>query len=565
MVGLLAVLAVLGAACAGGGEGENDPGGATTATTDGTAAAAADAAWPWFGPDLALSRYAASESVLTAESAGDLAEQWHLELGTGMSSTPAVVDGVVVFGDWDGVVHAVEAGSGQEVWATELGGQVMSSPTVDGDAVYVATNGDLHRLDRATGEVVWEAETSDHPIAISPGSPAVVDGLVLQGTASGELMIDVEDYSFRGSLAAFDAETGEEAWRVWFTEGDETSGAGVGIWSTTSVDPERGLAFIGTGNTYEPPAAPLSDSIVAVELATGEVAWSTQFTYPDVWSTGYGGGVDGDVGAGPNLWEADGRALVGAGDKRGVFHALDRDTGEVVWETEMTEGSLLGGVIGTSAVGDGTIYVASNVGNPENNAPTSTAEVLALDAADGEVRWRTEIDGAVYAPVTAVPEVVLVGTTANQLLALAADDGAVLWSMEVADQVGSGASVVDGTVYWGYGFALLGSGSGQGGLYALRPTGAPDAHASPGTAPEADLGAEVYRTACSSCHGTRGQGAVGPDLHGVADRLTLEEHLAVVRDGRGTQMPSFEGTLTDKEIAAVVEHERSLPDADDGG
>ena len=125
--------------------------------------------------------------------------------------------------------------------------------------------------------------------------------------------------------------------------------------------------------------------------------------------------------------------------------------------------------------------------------------------------------------------------------------------------------VVDGTVYWGYGFALLGSGSGQGGLYALRPTGAPDAHASPGTAPEADLGAEVYRTACSSCHGTRGQGAVGPDLHGVVDRLTLEEHLAVVRDGRGTQMPSFEGTLTDEEIAAVVEHERSLPDADDGG
>ena len=555
---LVCAAAVVVGACS------SDDGGTDAAGTSDTAASVTTGGrWSWFGYDLANSRYNPDEAVLTAGTAPDLAERWHLELGTGMSSTPAVVDGVVYFGDWDGVAHAVDADTGDEVWSTELEGQIMSSPTVDGDAVYVATNGALFGLDRATGTQRWRAETSDHPIAISPGSPAVVDDLVLQGTASGELMIPVEDYSFRGSVAAFDAGTGDEVWRVWFTEGDETSGAGVGVWSTTSIDTERQLAFIGTGNTYEPPASPLSDAIVAIDYTTGEIAWSTQFTYPDVWSTGYGGGVDGDVGAGPNLWEAEGRDLVGAGDKRGVYHALDRDTGEVVWETEMTEGSLLGGVIGTSALAEGRIYVASNVGDPESNAPTSTSEVLALDAADGAEVWRTELDGAVYAPVTVVPGVVLVGTTANQLLALAAEDGEVLWSMEVADQVGGGASVVDGTVYWGYGFALLGTGTGLGGLLALSPGGGGGDEGPTGTAgtgADGDLGAEVFRRSCSSCHGTRGQGGVGPDLHGVADRLTLDEHLEVVRSGRGSQMPAFGEALTDEEIEAVVEHERSLVD-----
>jgi len=379
-----------------------DETGSTDASTA-TAAAPVPVDWPTFGFDQANARFNPDERVVTADSAATLAEAWTIQAGTGMSSTPAVVDGVAHFADWDGIIHAVDAESGAEIWTSEVNSTVMSSVTIVDEAAYVADNGNVYRLDKATGEQQWAAVTSDHPLAITPSSPIVVGDHVLQAVASGELMADLEDYSFSGFLASFDTETGEEQWRVMFTPDDETGGAGVGVWSTPSVDVDRGVAYIGTGNTYEPPASTLSDSIVAVDIATGAILWSKQFTYPDVWSTGNLGGVDGDVGAGPNLWEADGRALVGAGDKRGMYHALDRETGEVVWETKLTEGSVLGGVIGTSAHGDGHLYVASNVGNAENNDPTGASQIFSLDDTTGEIAWSVEIEGAVYAPCRPCP------------------------------------------------------------------------------------------------------------------------------------------------------------------
>jgi polyvinyl alcohol dehydrogenase (cytochrome) len=487
---------------------------------------------------------------------------WKVEGVTGVSSTPAVVDGVVYYGDWKGVVHAADAATGKDRWTQSVHTQVMASPTVTDDAVLVTDNSTLFRLDRETGAIEWEAKTSDHPIAISPASPVVVDDVVIQGVASGELMVPLDSYSFRGSVAGYDLATGAERWKVWLTDKDETGGAGVGVWSTPSVDRERGLLYVGSGNTYEPPASPRSDSILAIRYATGEVAWVRQFTYPDVWSTGHTGGVDGDVGAGPNLWEVDGRALVGAGDKRGVFHALDRDTGEVVWEATLTPGSVLGGVIGTAAHGEGRIYVASNVGNADTNTPTGSSKVLALDERDGTVLWSVELPGTVYAPVTTVPGVVLVGTTAATMAAFDAATGTTLWSTTAPDQVGGGATVVDGTVYWGYGFALFGSGSGNGGLVAMRPTAGgpgstPTGSTAGGTGGESKA-AELYRTVCASCHGLRGEGGVGADLRQVEDKLTVDQHLEAVRNGRpGTQMPAFGTSLTDEEIRQIVEYERT--------
>lgn len=122
--------------------------------------------------------------------------------------------------------------------------------------------------------------------------------------------------------------------------------------------------------------------------------------------------------------------------------------------------------------------------------------------------------------------------------------------------------MVDGTVYWGYGFALFGSGSGNGGLVAMRPTaGAPGStptgSTAGGTGGESKA-AELYRTVCASCHGLRGEGGVGADLRQVEDKLTVDQHLEAVRNGRpGTQMPAFGTSLTDEEIRQIVEYERT--------
>jgi polyvinyl alcohol dehydrogenase (cytochrome) len=235
------------------------------------------------------------------------------------------------------------------------------------------------------------------------------------------------------------------------------------VWSTPAVDTERQVLYVGTGNSYEEPTAPMADSIVAIDYTTGEVVWSTQFTNPDVWSAGDPSGKDADVGASPNLWTSGDRAMVGAGDKAGVYHALDRETGEVIWETTLTPGSVFGGGIGSGAFVDGTLIVTSNVGNPENNAPTNASKVFALDPADGAVIWEVELDEPIFAPVSAVPGVAFVATTMGTMLALDAGDGTELFRTVAPNQIGAGPTIIDGHVLWGYGYALF-DGPGEGGL-----------------------------------------------------------------------------------------------------
>lgn len=525
-----------------------------------TAAPGRVGSWPSFGYDSANSRTNADEAIITPDNVGGLVPRWRIDDLKGVTSTPVVLDGVAYFGDWNGAAHAVSMADGSSIWKTDLIGQnVMSSVAVADDAVYVATNSRLFRVDRTTGAKEWEVTTSPNAIAITPATPVVVDGTVILGVASGELMVPREKYSFRGSVTAYAVDDGALVWQHWLTKGDETEGAGVGVWSTPSVDAERGLLFVGTGNTYEPPASPNADSIIALRTATGEVAWQRQFTFPDVFSGGYREGRDADVGASPNLWEQDGRAFVGAGDKTGTYYALDRDTGEIVWQTAMTGGSALGGVIGTSAVDDTSIYVGSNVGDPETYSPTGKAKVLALARDGGAIRWETELEGAIYASISVSPGLVYAATVAGTMYALDAADGTVLWSHTAEDQVGSGPTIVDGTVLWGWGFALFSSGSGKGGLIAFRPGGGSSGTGDPtaGTIANESTGARLYRTVCASCHGRNGEGGIGPTLVGIEDRLTLEEHVAVVNGGRGSQMPAFQHALTPDEVTAIVEYERA--------
>ncbi len=539
----MAGLAVALVSCSSGGD---------VAPPDTTSSASA-VAWASFGFDVAQSRFNPDENEITAATAGSLAPVWSADGLAGMSSTPSVVDGVVYVGDWSGRVLALDATDGHQVWTADLGQAITSSVTIDGDAVYASSNSTLSRLDRATGALMWVQSTSDHPDAQSPGSPLVVDDMVVQGVASLEIAKPTTDYTFVGSIAAFDAATGTPLWRLATTTGDAAAGNGVGVWSTPTYDSGRGLIYVGTGQTYEPPNAPLSDSLLAIRATTGELVWSRQFTAPDVYPKSEGG-LDADVGTGPNQWTANGVDLVGAGDKAGSYHALDRDTGEVVWETKLTPGSNLGGVQGTAALGEGSIFVVSNIGNPANNSPTNASTLFALDTSTGTPRWKADIDAAVYAAVTAVPGVVLVGTTANELLAFSTDDGSPIWEMTTPAAVGAGASVVDGTVYWGYGFVLIGAPGNDGGVIALRPSAAGATTTT--EAAQRSTGAQIFRTSCASCHGIDGRGGTGPNLIGIADRLTVEEHRATVEAGRN-QMPAFGNALTDAEIDAVVDFERN--------
>src|SRR5690606_33467433 len=101
---------------------------------------------------------------------------------------------------------------------------------------------------------------------------------------------------------------------------------------------------------------------------------------------------------------------------------------------------------------------------------------------------------------------------------------------EVPSPAAGGIAVVDGTVYAGWGWWLTGPAEGaDGGLIAFRLGGGGDGDDPAGEAAAGDgadeVGRDVYQARCASCHGARGEGASGPPMVGVAERLTRDEHL----------------------------------------
>jgi polyvinyl alcohol dehydrogenase (cytochrome) len=428
------------------------------------------AAWTLYGHDLANSRVNTAEKTITRANVGALKVSWSTKGLVGVTGTPIVSNGVVYYDDWTGTVHAVKATTGQPIWSNKVGGVFIASPAVTDDAVYVAAGATLTRLDRATGKTQWNATTNESPFAGIDASPVPVDGLVLQATASNEEPIPKRVYTFRGSISAFDAKTGKEKWRFYTTKNDAHDGPGVGLWSTPAVDVQRKLLYIGSGNAYSEPTGPLADSILAINYETGKLAWSRQFRKSDVFSAGNPKSKDTDVGASPNMWTVNGHDFIGDGDKAGVYHALDRDTGAVVWTASLSEGAVFGGELGSGAYVDGKIIVSSNNGGPSLDSPGSVARVYALDPATGKILWRAApLPQKIFGPVSAIPGVAFVGTTAGTYVALDTATGKQLWTYHAPGQVGGGAAIVDGHVYWGYGFTLF-TGGGDGGLltFSLR-------------------------------------------------------------------------------------------------
>jgi polyvinyl alcohol dehydrogenase (cytochrome) len=549
VVALVAVAGLVAAACAGGGSGGD--GGEAAGPAE---AERPPAEWLRVGLDLANTRAVTGETALDVDSVAGLAPAWDVRGIDGMSGTPAVSGGVVYFGDWTGHVRALNRDDGTEVWNRRLGDRYIGgSVALDGDHVYAGTfDGRIVALARDTGEPVWDTQIGDHPKAVIFGSPVVVDGLVVVGVASFEVFVTGNPNTFRGHIVALDAATGAERWRFYVTAGDATQAAGVSIWSSPAIDTERGVAYIGTGQSYGLPASPLSDSLLALDLQTGEEVWHTQFTADDAWTLAQPTGLDADVGAMPNLFPVNGKDAVGVGDKAGTYRALDRETGEILWEAPLTPGGTQGGVMASAAVAGGIVYVTSNDASRD-------ADMAALDADTGEEVWRAQLGAHVTGPVTWANGVLYVSDDSGRIAAYDAADGSRLWSYDVPFPAAGGIAVVDGVVYAGWGWWLANPpANADGGViaFAVPPNGAPGT--SQTTEGEAgDPGATVYRQRCAACHGGSGEGATGPSMVDVDDRLTRDEHITVVREGRGS-MPAWDRTLTEEEIEAVVDYEREV-------
>lgn len=425
---------------------------------------AAGANWTVFGHDLENSRANTTETELSPMTVSGLRRHWQF-MGAASTSTPAVVDGVVYLPTWDGKIHGFQLADGNELWATELPNLVDSSVAVSETQIFVGDNmGFVHALDRATGALQWTQQADSHPHAHLWSSPVYIadPGLVVVGVASGEESV-LGPYTFRGSVAAFDAASGAMAWQFYTTENDSTSGPGVAVWGTVAVDTTRKAVYVGTGNTYAAPTSPLTDSLLALDYTTGELQWSHQFTEADVFTVvSLAGGPDFDLGSTANLFSVDGKDLVGIGIKSGTYCALDRDTGTVEWVAQLTRGSVLGGVISASAYAEGVVYVASN------RFSEGLTDVVSLNTSDGSERWRVTLSSVTYGGVAYANGVVYIANDSATVVALDAASGEELWTDKLPNATAASPVVADGRllVPWGYQWTLGRGAAGRGGLIA---------------------------------------------------------------------------------------------------
>jgi polyvinyl alcohol dehydrogenase (cytochrome) len=428
----------------------------------------ADPEWRSFGHDLHNTRSNTVETAIGRSTVANLGLLWE-HTGVETTSTPAVVDGVVYFADWDGRVFARAVADGAEVWSVDVSDTSISpSLAVTDDRVFVGDQkGSFYALDRSNGDVVWSKPIDDHPDADILSSAVPVDDIVIVGVASSELTQLKEDYTFRGSIVALAQEDGAERWRAYVTEDDETSGAGVSVWSSAAIDTERKLAFIGTGQTYEEPASPMADAVVAVDYETGVVEWFRQFTEDDIYTAlmPLPQGPDADIGAAPNLFTIGGRDVVGVGDKGGVYAVLDRETGEDVWVTQLGPGTHLGGVMTAAAYHAGRIYVTQNnwpAGfDPDNlffpvfEDPANTSDLIALDASNGNILWRVPVASPTLGGILYSNGVVYTTHSLGLLRAYDSSNGNVLWEDQAGPRAAAGQSISDGRLFVAHGFTFF--------------------------------------------------------------------------------------------------------------
>jgi quinohemoprotein ethanol dehydrogenase len=323
--------------------------------------------WITIGRDQAETRFSPLKQI-DRNSISRLGLAWSYDTQSlrGLEATPLVANGVMyASADWSNV-FAVDARTGKELWrwdakADRVRGYRACCDVVNRglalykDKVFVGViDGRLVALDAKTGAVKWDVQTTpvDEPYTIT-GAPRVVDGKVIIGNGGAELGV-------RGFVSAYDAETGKLAWRFYTVPGDPSKGpdgaasdeamkkalptwtgewwkggGGGTAWDAFAYDADAKLLYVGTGNGAPWDRALRSpgggdnlflSSIVALDVATGQLKWYYQTTPGDQW----------DYTAVQHIVLADltidgkPRKVLMQAPKNGFFYVLDRLTGELL-------------------------------------------------------------------------------------------------------------------------------------------------------------------------------------------------------------------------------------------
>jgi len=309
--------------------------------------------WPSYHGNLSGNRHVELDQI-TPANVKSLALQWAFPINHNvLEVTPVVADGVM-YVSGPNQVFALDGRAGRTLWHYQrpMSGETRGDPAkgtnrgvaILGDRVFVVTdNAHLLALHRVTGQLLWETEIAagitDRKNIGNTAAPLVVNDLVIAGVSGGDL-------GMRGFLDAYKASTGERVWRFWTVPkpgepGSETwvgtslpeHGGGGATWMTGTFDPETQTIFWGTGNPYPSMNGDqrkgdnlYTDSVVALDAATGKLKWYYQFTPHDLF--------DWDAGQTPLLvnrrYRGEDRKLLIQANRNGFLYVFDRVTGKLL-------------------------------------------------------------------------------------------------------------------------------------------------------------------------------------------------------------------------------------------
>ena len=444
--------------------------------------------WMGFAGDLAGTGYQPPERAgLAASDVPRLQLRWAFAFpgGTAMRTSPAVAGDVAVVAGPFGEILALDLATGCVRWSYEADATVRGAvvlgegPEGRSTAWFVDSRTNAYAVDLESGSLLWQHRVGWHAAAYGTGSPALHDGRLIVPISSLEVVLAgdprYECCTSSGAVAALDAATGEVLWyhRVLPGYPEETGRNGIGtmnwgpsgaaVWSSPTVDPARGLVYVGTGENLTHPVTESSDAILALDLETGELAWSFQGTSGDAFNmactqAAYRDncpdppGPDLDFGMAPMLVaRPDGKEILVAGQKSGMVWALDPDAdGALLWSTAVGKGSALGGIHWGMAT-DGRYAFAPNADrnavivdvNPKRELSPG---LYALDLATGDIAWSTPLpEGACRgkrgchlsnsAGATAIDGAVFAGALDGVVRAHSTADGSVLWEFDTTQPV----------------------------------------------------------------------------------------------------------------------------------